>query len=253
MPTVPVARRPVLVTGGAQGIGLAYARGFAANGYPVAIGDIDERVVTKAKSESHAGREMLGVVMDVSDAASVDEAVRQIESTFGPVQVLVNNAALFVSLPHVGWEQIDIELWDQVMAVNLRGAFICAKRVLPGMLEAGRGRIINITSPNAIMGGYRRVHYATSKAGVIGLTRSLAREVGAKNVTVNAIAPGATQSEGVLDTYPEEVLNTGIALRAIPRAEVPEDLVGTALFLASDDAGFITGQTIVVDGGHVFV
>jgi NAD(P)-dependent dehydrogenase (short-subunit alcohol dehydrogenase family) len=232
---------------------LAYARGFAARGYPVAIGDIDEQVLKTATSESEAGRPMMGVVLDVSDAESVDQAVTEVEAAFGQVLVLVNNAALFVALPHVGWEDIDFELWDRVMAVNLRGPFVCAKRVLPGMYQAGGGRIINISSPNAHMGGYRRIHYATSKAGVIGLTRSLAREVGQANITVNAIAPGSTQSEGVRATYPAEVLNTGIALRAIPRAEVPEDLVGTALFLASDDAGFITGQTIIVDGGHVFV
>jgi NAD(P)-dependent dehydrogenase (short-subunit alcohol dehydrogenase family) len=176
-----------------------------------------------------------------------------VEAALGAVSVLVNNAALFVSLPLVGWEEIDIELWDRVMGVNLRGPFVCAKRVLPGMYRGGGGRIINISSATAHMGGYRRLHYATSKAGLIGFTRALAREVGAANITVNAVAPGSTQSEGVLEQYPTAVLEAAIARRAIPRAEVPDDLVGTVLFLASDEAGFITGQTIVVDGGHVFV
>lgn len=244
------AGRPVLVTGGAQGIGLAYARGFAEHGYPVAIADVDERVKEVAKQESDAGRPMLGIAMDVSDPASVDSAVTDVENAFGPVAVLLNNAALFAALPHADWHEIDVELWDRVMAVNVRGPFVCAKRVLPGMYEAGTGRIINVSSPNAHMGGYRRLHYSTSKAAVIGFTRALAREVGRKNITVNAIAPGSTQSEGVLAHYPADVLNTAIAMRSIPRAQVPEDLVGTALFLASEDAGFITGQTIIVDGGQ---
>ena len=250
---VTPARRPVLVTGAAQGIGLAYARGFADGGYPVAIADIDEGVEAVAEGESRSGRAMTGVVMDVSDPESVDKGISKIESNLGDVAVLVNNAALFVSLPHGGWNDIDIPLWDRVMAVNLKGPFICCKRVLPNMVKANAGRIINITSTTAHMGGYQRMHYASSKAGVIGLTRALSREVGEYNITVNAIAPGNTQSEGVLSKYPADMLNTAIAMRAIPRAQVPEDLVGAALFLASDNAGFITGQTIVVDGGHILL
>lgn len=241
------------MTGAAQGIGLAYARGFADRGYPVAIADIDKRVVAVAEEESAAGRPMTGIVMDVSDTESVDEGVTEIESELGNVAVLINNAALFVSLPHVSWKEIDIPLWDRVMAVNLRGPFVCAKRVLPNMCEAGTGRIINVTSTTAHMGGYQRMHYATSKAGVIGFTRALSREVGEVNITVNAIAPGNTQSEGVLSKYPADMLNTAIAMRSIPRAQVPDDLVGAALFLASEEAGFITGQTLVVDGGHILL
>jgi NAD(P)-dependent dehydrogenase (short-subunit alcohol dehydrogenase family) len=219
----------------------------------VAICDIDERVISTASTETDAGRSMMGIVMDVADRDSVDRAVTQVEAALGTVSVLVNNAALFVGLPLVGWDEIEVELWDRVMEVNLRGPFVCAKRVLPGMYRAGGGRIINISSATAHMGGYRRLHYATSKAGVIGFTRALAREVGPANITVTAVAPGSTQSEGVLEQYSSTVLEAAIARRAIPRAEVPDDLVGTVLFLASDEAGFITGQTIIVDGGHVFL
>jgi NAD(P)-dependent dehydrogenase (short-subunit alcohol dehydrogenase family) len=248
-----VSERTVIVTGGAQGIGLAYARGFSRRGNPVAIFDIDESVMTTAEREAAAGHPMLGVVTDVADQASVDRAVSEVESTLGPVSVLVNNAALFVSLPLAGWKDIDVDLWDQVMAVNLRGPFVCARRVLPGMYKAGAGRIINISSSTAHMGGYQRLHYVTSKAGVIGFTRALAKEVGQAGITVNAVAPGSTVSEGVLASYSPEVLSNVVSRRAIPRPEVPEDLVGVVTFLASDEAAFITGQTIIVDGGHVFL
>src|SRR5258708_2728884 len=248
-----VGERTVIVTGGAQGIGLAYARGFSERGHPVAIFDIDESVITTAETESAAGHPMIGVVTDVADQASVDRAVTEVEATLGPVSVLVNNAALFVSLPSAGWKDIDVDLWDRVMAVNLRGPFVCSKRVLPGMYTADGGRIINISSTTAYMGGHQRLHHVTSKAGIIGFTRALAREVGQANITVNAVAPGSTQSEGVLAIYSSEVLNSVVARRSIPRPEIPEDLVGVVTFLASDEAAFITGQTIIVDGGHVFL
>ncbi|NBH07426.1 SDR family NAD(P)-dependent oxidoreductase [Amycolatopsis sp. SID8362] len=238
---------PVVVTGAAGGIGLEYARAFAAQGRPVALCDRDDRVLDVAADG------MLGVVADVSDEDSVDAAFTRIEREFGAPTVLVNNAALFVDLPFTGWRDIDVATWDRVMAVNLRGPFLCARRALPGMTSAGAGRIVNISSTTAHVGGHQRLHYAASKAGIIGFTRALAREVGAAGVTVNAVAPGSTQSEGVLEHYPRDVLDNAVAVRAIPRAAVPADLVGAVLFLASDAASFITGQTIIVDGGHVFL
>lgn len=236
---------PVVVTGAAGGIGLEYARAFAAQGRPVAVFDRSERVLDVAS----AG--MLGVVADVADENSVDAAFTRVEREIGAPTVLVNNAALFTDLPFARWRDIDVATWDRVMAVNLRGPFLCARRALPGM--TGFGRVISISSTTAHVGGHQRLHYAASKAGVIGFTRALAREVGAEGVTVNAVAPGSTQSEGVLERYPRELLDSAIAARAIPRAAVPADLVGAVLFLASEAASFITGQTIVVDGGHVFL
>ncbi|MEV6900299.1 SDR family oxidoreductase [Amycolatopsis sp. NPDC051372] len=244
---------PVVVTGAAGGIGLAYAHAFAKQGRLVAFCDRAERVVEVAEDAGGRASGALGVVMDVADELSVDAAFARIEEEFGMPSVLVNNAALFVDLPFSRWQDIDVETWDRVMAVNLRGPFLCARRALPGMERRGAGRIVNISSTTAHVGGHQRLHYAASKAGVIGFTRALAREVGAFGVTVNAVAPGSTQSEGVRERYPQDMLDRAVAARAIPRAAIPDDLVGAVLFLASDAASFITGQTIVVDGGHVFL
>jgi NAD(P)-dependent dehydrogenase (short-subunit alcohol dehydrogenase family) len=243
----------VVVTGAAGGIGLAYARAFAAQGRRVALCDRSERVLEVAEDGGGRAAGLLGVVMDVADEASVGAGFTRIEQELGDPSVLVNNAALFVELPFTRWQDIDVETWDRVMGVNLRGPFLCARRALAGMERLGGGRIVNISSTTAHVGGHQRLHYAASKAGVIGFTRALAREVGAMGVTVNAVAPGSTQSEGVRERYPQEVLDGAVAARAIPRAAVPEDIVGAVLFLASDAAAFVTGQTLVVDGGHVFL
>jgi NAD(P)-dependent dehydrogenase (short-subunit alcohol dehydrogenase family) len=255
MPAVggQVDEGPVVVTGAAGGIGLAYARAFSAQGRPVALCDRSERVLEVAEETGGHAAGVLGVVMDVADETSVDAGFTRIEKEFGDPSVLVNNAALFVDLPFTRWQDIDVATWDRVMAVNLRGPFLCAHRALPGMECRRGGRIVNISSTTAHVGGHQRLHYAASKAGVIGFTRALAQEVGAIGVTVNAVAPGSTQSEGVRARYPQEVLDRAVAVRAIPRAAVPEDIVGAVLFLASDAASFITGQTLVVDGGHVFL
>jgi NAD(P)-dependent dehydrogenase (short-subunit alcohol dehydrogenase family) len=244
---------PVVVTGAAGGIGLAYARAFAKLGRPVALCDRDPAVLEVAEELGGPAASVLGVVMDVADEVSVDDGFVRVEQELGAPSVLVNNAALFVDLPFSGWSDIDVATWDRVMAVNLRGPFLCARRALPGMVRRSAGRIVNISSTTAHVGGHQRLHYAASKAGVIGFTRALAREVGAAGITVNAVAPGSTQSEGVRKRYPQEVLDSAIAVRAIPRAAVPDDVVGAVLFLASAAASFITGQTIVVDGGHVFL
>ncbi|MBN9108338.1 MAG: SDR family oxidoreductase [Pseudonocardia sp.] len=248
-----LAEGVVVVTGAAGGIGLAYAKAFAAQGRRVALCDRAERVATVAEEVGGIAAGLLGVVMDVSDEASVNAGFARIEAELGDVSVLVNNAALFVDLPFTKWRDIDVATWDRVMGVNLRGPFLCARRAVDGMERAGAGRIVNISSTTAHVGGHQRLHYAASKAGVIGFTRALAREVGGLGITVNTVAPGSTQSEGVRARYPAAVLEAAVAARAIPRAAVPEDLVGTVLFLASEAASFVTGQTIVVDGGHVFL
>lgn len=244
--------RVVVVTGAARGIGLVYARAFLDAGYPVAFTDVVSDVDEIAANEAQ-GRGAVGLMMDVSDEASVRTAVQTISSELGPPLVLVNNAALFSQLDFVDWSDIDVGLWDRVMAINVRGPFICAKECLPWMIAAGWGRIINISSTTYLVGSYRRLHYATSKSAVVGFTRALAREVGASGVTVNAIAPGSTESTSVVERYPREIFEMSAKARAIPRGQMPEDLVGTVLFLASDASAFITGQTIVVDGGHAFL
>jgi NAD(P)-dependent dehydrogenase (short-subunit alcohol dehydrogenase family) len=240
----------VLITGAAQGIGLQFARAFAASEYSVALTDIDPAVEGAA---ADLKKPALGLVMDVSDESSVDNAVSIIDGQLGPPAVLINNAALFTALPFISTLDVDVNTWDRVMAINLRGPFLCIRRVVPGMMAAGFGRVINISSTTALTGGRGRPHYAASKAGVIGLTRALAKEMGPEGITVNAIAPGGTESDNVRAKYTAEWLQSTVAGRAIGRAQLPEDLVGAALFLASPQASMITGQTIVVDGGSSFL
>lgn len=244
-------RPVVLVTGAGRGIGRTYARAFLDAGHPVALADVVDDIEEVAAAEGNAGGRAMGIWIDVADERSVADAVSAIGERLGPPQVLVNNAALFANLGFVTWDEIDVTAWDRVMAVNVRGPFLCASACLPGMIGAGWGRIVNISSTTVMLGGYRRLHYATSKAAVIGFTRALAREVGDKGITVNAVAPGSTESSSVLAVYPPEIFEMATRLRSIPRSQVPEDLVGAVMFLASDAAAFITGQTIVVDGGHV--
>jgi NAD(P)-dependent dehydrogenase (short-subunit alcohol dehydrogenase family) len=244
-------RRVVLVTGSKRGIGLECARRFAAGGDRVVLADVDPDVVDTAAREF--GDDALGVVMDVSDESSVAAAVAEIKAALGPVGVLVNNASLFATVPFQRWDETDLDLWDRIMAVNLRGPFVCARQVLPDMIADGWGRIVNIGSSSSIVGMPLRLHYTASKGGVVALTRSLARAVGDQGVTVNCVAPGATRSESVLENYPPEMLDKLMTGRSITRPEVPADVVGAVVFMASEQAGFITGQTIVVDGGATFL
>jgi 3-oxoacyl-[acyl-carrier protein] reductase len=177
--------------------------------------------------------------------------VERATQRFGHIDVLINNAAIFASVPmsRLPIEEITVEEWDRMMAVNLRGMFLASRAVLPGMKSRGWGRIINISSGRALSNTANSIHYVTSKAGVLGFTRTLAREAGPFGVTVNAIAPGSTLSE---ENPSEEIIRMRAGRadsRAIPRVQVPDDLVGAIVFLASEESAFITGQTLVVDGG----
>ena len=253
VPRPPVDERVVLVTGGGQGIGFATAQAFFKQGYKVALADIMPSVAAKARSAFNSPDRAIGVVMDVADVSSVDRAIAEVENSLGFVDILINNASIFSVVPFRSWEEVDLDIWDKIMAVNLRGPFVCARRVLPGMRGNGWGRIVNIGSSSSISGNALRIDYTSSKGGVVTLTRSLALAVGGYGVTVNCLAPGATQSEGVLQNYPAELIAQLTQGRSISRAEVPDDLVGTILFLASDAAEFMTGQTLVVDGGRTFL
>jgi len=241
-----------VVTGAAQGIGQAYALGLAAEGARVIVVDVQEGTRT-VEAIAQAGGSAVDIPTDVSDEASVRSMVEATVRQFGRIDVLVNNAALFVALyPLKDFDQITVEEWDRVMAVNLRGVFLCCKAVVPTMRRQRYGRIINISSSVFWRGVPGFLHYATTKAGVIGLTRSLSRELGEYGITVNSVAPGYTQSEGVIRVQKEGIGQDPheIAVsQAIPRPQVPQDLVGTIVFLASDASAFITGQAIVVDGG----
>ncbi len=238
----------VIVTGGAKGIGRAYCRGSAAEGARVVVADIADPKSTVEELEA-SGAQALGVACDVSREADTQRLVTETLARFGRIDVLVNNAALYGTLKRRPFMDIPVEEWDRVMAINLRGLFLCARAVFPAMKAQGKGKIINISSSTFFKGVPDYIHYTTSKGGVVGFTRSLAREVGAFGIRVNAIAPGFTLSGENETNISEERKRANIQMRMLPRAELPEDIVGTMVFLASDDSDFITGQTILVDGG----
>ena len=248
-----LAGRVAIVTGGGKGIGAHYVQGLARAGARVAAADIDLTAARAAADRLGAQElDVLGLEVDVSRAESVERMVAQVVDRFGRLDILVNNAALYAALmPKRHFFELTPEDWDRVLAVNVKGLFLCAKAAFPHLKASGRGRIINISSGTAYSGNTGFLHYVTSKAAVIGFTRSLARELGEYDITVNAIAPGLTASETAVAAYPPGEIEARAQSRAIKRVQVPDDLVGTVTFLSSDAAAFMTGQTLVVDGGNV--
>ncbi len=242
--------RSAIVTGAAQGIGAVYARALAAEGASVTIADRLDGSALACEIREAGGRAQ-AVETDVTDPRSVDAMVESTLEAFGRIDILVNNAAIFGSLRAKPFEQIDLDEWDLVMRVNVRGAFQCATAAVPAMRENGYGRIINISSGTIFKGTPYFLHYLSSKGAIWAMTRGLAREVGGAGITVNTIAPGYTASESVLkDESTWNLVREGMnSSRAIQRDQLPEDLTGTVVFIASDDSAFITGQCIVVDGG----
>ncbi len=244
-----------LITGGGRGIGKAIAKRLYAEKANVAICGTTEDVLKKAAEEiATEDREVLPVVCDVSDSGQVKAMVEKARQRFGKVDILVNNAA--VMLRHIGYErstkpfyELDEMDWDKVMDVNVKGMWLCASEVFPDMKNQNWGRIINISSEIVFMGRGNGIQYITSKAAVVGLTRGLAFEVGRYGITVNALSPGLIQSETVQEHDFKEMSEAIANNSAIPRLEYPDDLVGTAAWLASDDAAFVTGQNISVSGG----
>tara|TARA_Y100000815_G_scaffold172607_1_gene157145 strand:+ start:284 stop:1048 length:765 start_codon:yes stop_codon:yes gene_type:complete len=242
----------LIVTGGAHGIGLAYCEGLAAEGARVVVADIDgQGADAVAASLGEAGHDALAVTTDVSQPESSDTMARLTMERFGRIDGLINNAAIYQrpAVTRGPFEEIPVEEWDRLMGVNLRGVFLCCRAVVPHMKAQGSGKIVNISSGTVFNGSTQMLHYVTSKAGVIGLTRSLARELGDYNINVNAIAPGLTVS---MDDDDEDKLlrfETRMQARSLKRLEGPQDLVGAVLFLCSTDSDFMTGQTMVVDGG----
>lgn len=241
------------MTGAGQGIGRVFAKALGAEDVPVVVADLDllkaERVAAEVIA---AGGQALGLQVDVADLGSVEAMARQVEELLGPARILINNAAMFSTLVMRPFTEIPVEEWNRVLWVNVTGAFLCARSLLPGMAAAGGGKIINMSSTTVFLGRPNYLHYVTSKAAMIGFTRALASEVGQHSVTVNAIAPGSTETEVERATISRADRERLAASSALRRVQVATDLVGALLFLASSDSDFVTGQTLVVDGGISF-
>jgi NAD(P)-dependent dehydrogenase (short-subunit alcohol dehydrogenase family) len=242
--------RSIIVTGAAQGIGATYAKALAAEGALLSICDLTEpRSV--ADEIRAAGGKAISMVTDVTSPAAVAAMVKATIDAYGTVHGLVNNAAMFGSLKLQPFMNIESDEWDKVMAVNTRGVFECVKAVVPAMRAQKYGKIINIASGTLFKGTPHLLHYVASKGAVVAMTRVMARELGSDNILVNCIAPGLTVSPAVRATYSSAEIEANKASRAIKREEEPEDVIGALIFFASAESDFITGQTLLVDGGSV--
>jgi NAD(P)-dependent dehydrogenase (short-subunit alcohol dehydrogenase family) len=242
-----LADRVAIVTGGCRGLGLAYSHALSEAGAKVVMADI---FVDVSNPPLYARI----VECDVSNPQSVENLVQQTIAEFGRIDILVNNAAVFSPLRPVAVSDLDVALWDHVMAVNVRGPFLLAKYVAPHMIARKYGKIINISSGVAYKGMPQMAHYSTSKAALLGLTRSLSRELGEHNICVNSLAPGLILSDTILANteHLDRYRAAAVGGRAMKRDAYPRDVIGTVLFLASSpDSDFVTGQTIAVDGGSV--
>jgi 3-oxoacyl-[acyl-carrier protein] reductase len=240
----------VIVTGAARGLGREYALRFSIEGAKVMVCDVLDCSETAKEMESRGG-EVLSLTTDVSSEQSTVEMAQETAARFGRIDVLVNNAAIFGGIELKPFYEITVNEWDKLMAVNLKGMWLCCKAVFPFMKKQKKGKIINVASAVAFSGAPEFIHYTTSKGGVVSFTRALARTLGEYNINVNAIAPGLIQTSATLDMAPPEVIEASIAGQCFKWRQEPEYLVGTVLFLASEESDFITGQTIVVDGGGI--
>ncbi|ALO67218.1 dehydrogenase [Arthrobacter alpinus] len=251
MPSTPAART-ALITGAAGGLGRAFALGFGARGYRVVAADVN---LTGAQETAElvraAGSDAVAVAADVTSLSST-QALAEKAAAFGggSIEVVINNAAIYATVTRSPFEDIDMDEWDLVMNVNLKGPWLVTKAASPYLADGAR--VINLSSATVYSGSEQWMHYVASKGGVIAMTRVLAKELGRRNITVNAIAPGFTLTEasyGLMDNAE----NYGVDRGALKRASQPEDIVGAALFLAGTDSSYITGQTLVVDGGRQFI
>jgi p-cumic alcohol dehydrogenase len=241
-----VAGKVILITGAARGLGFEYAKSLGAAGARIVGGDVLECAIPGGVS----------VKLDVADMASVEAMAAAALNAYGRIDGLVNNAALYGSLRGGRFNQIAEADWDAAMTVNVKGIWNCCKAVVPAMRQAGGGSIVNIASLAATYGMPFALHYTTSKAAVIGLTRGLARELGRDNIRVNAVAPSAVMTEGTRQFLADK-LDRGLEVirsnQSIQRTLEPSDLSGTIAWLLGDGSGFVTGQTIAVDGGTVML
>ena len=241
--------RVAIVTGAAQGIGSAIAKGLAAEGAQIVVADLDR--AEEAAAEFDGG---VGLAVDVADEAQVEQMAREVAERCGRIDILVNNAGLYASLQMRPFTEIPVDEWRRVMDVNVLSMFLTCRAVVPHMRGQGGGRIVNISSGTPFRGVPFLLHYVTSKGAIVALTRALARELGPDDVLVNCVAPGFTMSDGVRE-HPEVIealREVSIAARTLKRDQEPDDIVGAVVFLCGPGAGFVTGQTIVIDGGQYF-
>jgi NAD(P)-dependent dehydrogenase (short-subunit alcohol dehydrogenase family) len=245
---VRLGGRVAIVTGGARHIGAVYARKLAAEGAAVIVADILDSAAVAEEITSQGGKAS-ALKIDVSSEEDTQRMAVEAVKAFGRIDILVNNAAVFINIQRHPFYEISAEEWDRVSAVNIKGPFLCAKAVFPQMKEQRCGKIINISSSTAFWGTPNFLHYVTSKAALVGMTRSLAREVGEFGICVNAIAPGLVEHEG--QNAPKALTELQLKERSIKRLQTPEDLLGVLIYLASSDSDFVTGQTIVIDGGSI--
>jgi NAD(P)-dependent dehydrogenase (short-subunit alcohol dehydrogenase family) len=244
-----VEGKVAVVTGAAQGIGNAIAKGLAAEGAQVVVADLNR--AEEAAGELDGG---VGVTVDVADEAQVERMAEEVVDRCGRIDILVNNAGLYASLAMRPFTEIPVDEWRQVMDVNVLSMFLTTRAVVPRMREQGGGRIVNISSGTPFRGVPFLLHYVTSKGAIVALTRALAKELGRDDVLVNCVAPGFTMSEGVRQ-HPEVIealRDVSVAARTLQRDQQPEDIVGAVVFLCGPGATFVTGQTIVIDGGQYF-
>jgi NAD(P)-dependent dehydrogenase (short-subunit alcohol dehydrogenase family) len=238
-----------IVTGGAQGIGNAIARGLADEGVRIVVADL-----RRADEAAREFAEGVGIEVDVADEAAVERMVAEVIERCGGVDILINNAGLYASLAMRPFTEIPAEEWRQVMDVNVLSMFLTCRAVVPLMRERGGGKIVNISSGTPFRGVPFLLHYVTSKGAIVALTRALAKELGKDGIHVNCVAPGFTMSTGVQE-HPEVVealRDVSVSARTIQRDQVPEDVVGAVVFLCTPAADFVTGQTMVIDGGQYF-
>jgi 3-oxoacyl-[acyl-carrier protein] reductase len=244
--------RAAVVTGAARGIGRAIVERLAVEGAAVAFSyrGHAEEAAELAERLARAGRSVVAVRADVSVAADCDRLVATAVDRYGRLDILVNNAA--ETDTHRDWTAISEADWDHVMAVNARGGFLCFRAAYPYLRQSPAGRVVNIGSVTFEIGQARLLHYVASKGAVVGFTRSLAREIGPDGITVNAVEPGAIQTEAEAELFPGQAAATAVTMagrQSIGRRGLPSDVAGAVAFFASDDAAFITGQTLLVDGG----
>jgi NAD(P)-dependent dehydrogenase (short-subunit alcohol dehydrogenase family) len=250
-----LSEKVIIITGAARGLGQTYARRFAELSNHLVVCDLRDCAETVAQCKK-TGAEAIGFETDVTDPASTEAMAGRALERFGRIDVLINNAALFGSLRFAPFDKLDEGEWDATMSVNVKGIWHCCKAVIPAMRDAGGGTIINISSLAAVYGMPNGLHYTTSKAAVIGLTRGLAREVGRYNIRVNAVAPNVVDTEAAGEFFgdkKDKLMEATTAQMSLRKPVSADDLFGTMLYLASDQSSRTTGQTLMVDGGTVFL